>query len=212
MYRDVIKRKLDIIGSTIALFLCFPTLLLIALAVKVELGKPVLFRQKRVGKDNQIFTLYKFRTMTMERDKTGRLLPNEARYTKLGSLLRSTSLDELPELINILKGDISFIGPRPLVRKYLPYYTDFELQRHKIKGGLIPPEVMYGEITPSWERQFEMDVDYVNHITFLRDVRILLSALRCIRKRISTQYGTYVRRSLHEERKYIKRDESQLKI
>lgn len=201
MYRNNIKRKLDIVLSLLALILGFPILILIAITVRIELGTPVLFRQRRVGKDNQLFTLYKFRTMTLERDKNGRLLSNEARYTKLGSFLRATSLDELPELINILKGDISIVGPRPLVKKYLPYYTEFELQRHKIRGGLIPPEVLYGEIKPSWERQFEIDVDYVDHVSFLRDVRIILSAIRCIIRRSSSGYGTYFRNSLHVERR-----------
>jgi undecaprenyl phosphate N,N'-diacetylbacillosamine 1-phosphate transferase len=178
-----------------------PFFMIISLLVRIKLGRPILFKQLRVSKNNETFTMYKFRTMRDIRDDNGNLLPNELRQTKFGSFLRSTSFDEFPELWNILKGDISFVGPRPLVPEYLPYYTEYELQRHKVRGGLIPPEVLYGDITPTWQQQFEYEIDYANHVSFLLDFKIMIASLKGIFKRNAIQYGNYNRESFFQERR-----------
>lgn len=201
MYGKVIKRILDILFSSITLIIFSPLLLIVALLIAVNMGTPVLFKQKRVGKNEKIFMMYKFRSMNDKRDKNGNLLPDNQRVTKLGKLLRGSSLDELPELINVLKGDISIIGPRPLLVEYLPYYTDYERQRHKVRGGLTVPEVLYDNITPTWEEQFKYEVDYANNVTFFTDIKILIKTVTGVFKRGSEGYGEYVRRSLIEERK-----------
>jgi len=201
MYCNYIKRILDIICSLLSIIICFPIFIMISILVRIKLGKPILFKQLRVSKNDKIFTIYKFRTMTEERDKSGVLLPNEKRLTRFGSFLRSTSLDELLELINILKGDISIIGPRPLIKEYLPIYSEYELQRHKVRGGLIPPEVLYGNIIPTWEQQFEYEVHYANNVSFLLDIKIIVKTLKGVFKRTSIDYGNYIRGSLLDERK-----------
>jgi len=200
MYCSYIKRILDISCSFLSTIICLPIFLIISILIRIKLGKPILFTQSRVSRNNNIFTMYKFRTMTEERDKSGKLLPNERRFTKFGSFLRSTSLDELPELINILKGDISIIGPRPLIKEYLPLYSKYELQRHKVRGGLIPPEVLYGNITPTWEQQFKYEVHYANNVSFFLDLKIIVRTLKGVFKRSSIDYGNYIRGSLFEER------------
>ncbi|MBH1939410.1 sugar transferase [Mobilitalea sibirica] len=200
MYYRFIKRSIDFMIALLAIALVGPFMIIIYILVRINLGKPVLFQQERIGKDNHLFTIYKFRTMSEEKDEKGALLPNEARLSKFGSFLRSSSLDELPELINILKGELSFIGPRPLVAEYLPYFTEYELQRHKVRGGLIPPEVLYGNITPTWEQQFEYEVSYAQKVTFYQDVRIAFAASRGILQRSKIKYGNYKRPSLNEER------------
>lgn len=203
MYRKYIKRILDIIGSVFTILICIPIFIVIGLLVRIKLGKPILFKQDRVSKNNRVFTMYKFRTMLNSKDVNGNLLPNDLRETKFGSFLRSTSLDELPELVNILKGDISFVGPRPLIAEYLPLYTEYELQRHKVPGGLIPPEVLYGDITPTWQQQFEYEVYYANHVSFLLDIRILATSIKGVLKRRSIHYGNYNRDSFFEERRRL---------
>src|SRR5699024_4091711 len=150
MYRKYIKRLLDIVLSLFALILLGPIFIIVFLLVRKKLGKPAIFKQKRPGKNEQIFTMYKFRTMTNEKDNHGELLPDSRRTTRFGNLLRQTSLDELPELINILKGDMSIVGPRPLVIKYLPYYTDYERQRHNIRPGLTGLSQVNGRNLLSW--------------------------------------------------------------
>ena len=150
MYSKYIKRILDIGCSFIGIIICIPFFAILAVIIRINLGKPILFKQYRVSKKNKIFKMYKFRTMKDIRDELGNLLPNESRFTKLGSILRSSSIDELPELLNILKGNISLVGPRPLIVEYLPLYTQYEMQRLNVRGGLIPPEVLYGNITPTW--------------------------------------------------------------
>lgn len=201
MYSKYIKRILDIGGSILAIIMGIPFFMIISLLVRIKLGRPILFKQLRVSKNNETFTMYKFRTMRDIRDDNGNLLPNELRQTKFGSFLRSTSFDEFPELWNILKGDISFVGPRPLVPEYLPYYTEYELQRHKVRGGLIPPEVLYGDITPTWQQQFEYEIDYANHVSFLLDFKIMIASLKGIFKRNAIQYGNYNRESFFQERR-----------
>lgn len=177
IYEKYIKRLLDIIFSFFALVLLSWLYLIIAVLVRIKLGSPVIFTQKRPGKDEKIFKLYKFRTMTDERDEDGKLLPDEVRLTKFGKILRKTSLDELPELFNILKGDMSIIGPRPLLIKYLPLYNDKQKRRHEVRPGLSGYAQVNGRNTISWEHKFEMDVEYVDYITFLGDVKILFSTI-----------------------------------
>jgi undecaprenyl phosphate N,N'-diacetylbacillosamine 1-phosphate transferase len=201
LYSKYIKRIFDIGSSILAIIMCIPFFMIISLFVWINLGRPIIFKQLRVSKDNKIFTMYKFRTMRDIRDANGNLLPNELRQTKFGSFLRSTSIDELPELWNILKGDISFVGPRPLIPEYLPYYTEYELQRHKVRGGLIPPEVLYGDITPTWQQQFEYEIYYASHVSFLLDFKIIIASLKSVFKRNSIHYGNYNRESFFQERK-----------
>lgn len=201
MYRKYIKRVLDISLSLLAIMILSPILIAISIMVRCKLGKPIFFKQKRVGKDEKIFSIYKFRTMTDDRDFAGNLLPDEKRITPFGSMLRSTSLDELPELLNVIKGDISIVGPRPLPVEYLPYYTDHEKERHSVRGGLTIPEVMYGNVTPTWEEQFRYEVLYVKNLSFVLDVKIIVSTIRILFKRVGEHYGNEVRIPLAEERK-----------
>lgn len=208
MYGKYIKRLLDIICSLSAIIVLSPVLIIVSVLVRIKLGLPIIFKQQRVGKDERIFTMYKFRTMTDERDENGNLLPNEARFTKFGSILRATSLDELPELINILNGDISIVGPRSLLVDYLPYYTECERQRHKVRGGLTPPEVLYDNITPTWEKQFEYEVHYANNVSLMLDVRIVFATIKGVSKRNAVDYGNYVRGSFSEERENSCKDGS----
>ena len=151
--------------------------IIVAVLVRIKLGSPVLFTQDRPGKNEKIFKLYKFRTMTDRRDENGALLPDDVRLTKFGRLLRATSLDELPEAFNILKGDMSVIGPRPLLVKYLPLYSEEQRRRHEVRPGLSGYAQVHGRNAVSWEARFEMDVAYVDHITFLGDVRIILDTV-----------------------------------
>lgn len=174
IYEAVFKRVLDIIFSLVATILLFIPSIIISVLVKIKLGSPVFFRQSRPGKNEKIFELYKFRTMTDKRDTEGNLLPDRERLTKFGRKLRSTSLDELPEIINILKGDMSFVGPRPLSIKYLPYYTEEEKHRHDVRPGLTGLAQVNGRNSLSWEDKFKLDLSYVNKITFLTDLKILL--------------------------------------
>ena len=183
IYRRFFKRPLDIILALVAITLLSPVLLLVTLLVRINLGSPIIFKQHRPGMNEQIFTMYKFRTMTDERDTNGELLPNRVRLTNFGRFLRSTSLDELPELLNILKGDMSFIGPRPLVTEYLPYYTDEERTRHSVKPGLSGLAQINGRNIASWEQRFRYDIDYVNNITFLGDLRIIVKTMLKVIKR-----------------------------
>lgn len=183
IYKKYVKRPLDILISLLALILLSPLLLCIALLVKVKLGNPIIFKQKRPGLNERIFTLYKFRTMTDEKDESGELLPDKERLTKFGKFLRSTSLDELPELINILKGDMSFVGPRPLSVKYLPYYYDNERKRHCVRPGLTGLAQINGRNKASWEERFSLDEEYVDNLTFMMDVKILLKTVLVVFKR-----------------------------
>lgn len=200
MYEKYIKRILDFVLALSALIVISPVLLIIAILVKCNLGSPVIFRQERVGKDERIFTMYKFRTMSDKTDANGELLSDEQRHTNFGDILRSTSLDELPELFNILKGDLAIVGPRPLLVSYLPYYTEEERIRHTVRGGLTQPEVMHGLVTPTWEEQFRFEIEYVKNVSFLTDMRIILATIAIVFKRVETDYGGTVRRPLNEER------------
>lgn len=174
MYAKYIKRILDFILSLIALIVLSPVLLVVAILVRIKLGSPIIFKQQRPGKDEKIFTLYKFRTMTDKKDENGNLLPDSERLTKFGKVLRSTSLDELPELVNILKGDMSIVGPRPLLVKYLPYYTEEERHRHDVRPGLTGLAQVSGRNNLNWDERFGKDIEYVNKITFFGDLKIFI--------------------------------------
>lgn len=182
MYKYV-KRILDIISSLLAIIILSPLLAVTSVLVKTKLGSPVLFRQERPGKDEKIFTLMKFRTMTDERDENGELLPDEVRLTKFGKFLRSTSVDELPELFNILKGDMSVIGPRPLLVKYLPRYNEHQHRRHEVKPGLSGWAQVNGRNAISWEEKFDFDVEYVDNYSLLMDIKVLFMTVANVLKR-----------------------------
>lgn len=176
-YERFIKRFFDVLLCSIAL-VCFCWLYaIIAILVRVKLGSPVLFSQERPGKGEKIFRLYKFRSMTDERDAEGNLLPDEVRLTKFGKFLRSTSLDELPELFNIIKGDMSIIGPRPLLVRYLPYYTEEEHHRHDVRPGLTGLAQVKGRNFITWEETFQYDLEYANHCSFVMDAKIFMGTV-----------------------------------
>ena len=183
VYERYIKRLLDVVLSGMALVVLSPVLLLTALLVRTKLGSPVVFCQERPGKNEQIFKLYKFRTMTDERDEHGQLLPDEVRLTKFGRLLRSTSLDELPELWNIFRGDMSIVGPRPLLVKYLPLYNESQKHRHDVTPGLTGWAQVNGRNAISWEEKFELDVWYTKHIRLALDVKIVFMTVMKVFRR-----------------------------
>lgn len=177
MYAKYIKRPMDFILSLVAIICLSWLMVIIAVLVRIKLGSPVLFAQERPGKNEKIFKMYKFRSMTDERDENGRLLPDEVRLTKFGKLLRKTSLDELPELFCILKGDMSIVGPRPLLVEYLPRYNEHQRRRHEVCPGLSGLAQVNGRNAISWEEKFDWDVRYVDNITFLGDIKIILLTL-----------------------------------
>ena len=178
IYRKYFKRPMDIILSLIALIVLSPILLIVALLVRIKLGSPVIFKQQRPGLNEKIFIMYKFRTMTDERDENGELLPDGIRLTKFGRFLRSTSLDELPELFNILKGDMSVIGPRPLLVEYLPLYDEYQKRRHEVRPGLSGLAQVSGRNAINWEDKFNLDVEYVDNISFFGDWKIIFLTLK----------------------------------
>ncbi len=188
MYK-YIKRALDFCAALGAIIVLSPILLIVALLVKTKLGSPILFKQERPGMidsktgEEKIFTLCKFRTMTDERDENGELLPDEIRLTKFGQFLRSTSIDELPEFINILKGDMSFIGPRPLLVRYLPLYSEEQHRRHLVRPGLSGWAQVNGRNTVSWQEKFNLDVEYVDKMSFSLDVKIFFMTIMSVLKR-----------------------------
>lgn len=177
IYQKYAKRILDITLSGAAIIVLSPVMGVTAILVKKKLGSPVIFKQKRPGKDEKIFTMYKFRTMTDERDEKGELLPDSIRLTKFGKMLRSTSLDELPELFNIFKGDMSIIGPRPLLVQYLPLYNEKQKRRHDVRPGLSGLAQVNGRNAITWEEKFSYDVEYVEKVSFTLDVRIVLKTM-----------------------------------
>lgn len=183
MYKKYIKRILDIILSLIAIIITLPIFLIVGILILIFIGQPAIFRQKRPGKNEKIFTMYKFRTMTNKKDEDGNLLPDELRLTKLGNFLRKTSLDEIPEFINILKGDMSFVGPRPLLVEYLPYYTEEENHRHDVRPGLTGLAQVNGRNNLDWNDKFQKDLEYVNNITFINDVKIIIDTIKIVFKR-----------------------------
>lgn len=192
MYRFFIKRCLDFVLSLLALILLSPVLLIVAVLVRIKLGTPVIFKQERPGRNEKIFRMYKFRTMTDQKDNEGRLLPDEIRLTSFGKKLRSTSLDELPELFNILKGDMSIVGPRPLLVRYLPLYNERQRHRHDVRPGFTGLAQVNGRNSISWEEKFEWDVKYVEKLSFGLDVKIILQTVKTVLKREGISSGTSV--------------------
>lgn len=189
MYKNHIKRILDILLSFCGILILSPVYLILWILVRCRLGKPALFTQERPGREERIFRLYKFRSMTDERDDNGRLLPDEVRLTRFGKILRSTSLDELPELFNILKGDMSLIGPRPLLVRYLPYYTKEERRRHDVRPGLTGLAQVNGRNALGWEDRFAFDLEYVDNCSFFMDLKVLGMTVGKVLKRSGTLSG-----------------------
>ena len=183
IYRKYIKRVLDVIISAVTLLLLSPVLIITALLVRVKLGSPVIFKQERPGLNGRIFKMYKFRTMTDERDSEGKLLSDEQRLTHFGNVLRSTSLDELPELWNILKGDMSLIGPRPLLVKYLPLYSERQSHRHDVRPGITGYAQVHGRNKLDWPERFEMDVYYTENLSFKMDLKIVADTVGVVLSR-----------------------------
>ncbi len=180
IYRRFVKRLLDVLVAGGLLAVLWPVFLVLMLLVRVKLGSPVFFHQDRPGRDEKIFRLYKFRSMTDERDADGKLLPDSVRLTKFGRLLRRTSLDELPELWNIFKGDMSLIGPRPLLVEYLPWYTEEERLRHTVRPGLTGLAQASGRNFLDWDKRLAKDVEYVRHLSFLMDVKVIFLTIKTI--------------------------------
>ncbi len=180
MYRHFFKRLLDILISGVFIILFCWLYIILAILVRVKLGSPVLFRQQRPGKDEKIFNMIKFRTMTDKRDAEGKLLPDKERLTSFGLFLRKTSLDELPEMFCILKGDMSFIGPRPLLVEYLPYYTEREKLRHKVRPGLTGLAQASGRNSVDWDTRFELDATYVENLSFLMDLKVIVMTFKTV--------------------------------
>lgn len=198
LYRDYIKRFLDIVLSVGAIVVLSPVMAVTAVLVRVKLGSPVIFKQKRPGKDEKIFEMYKFRSMTDARDENGELLPDEVRLTSFGKKLRASSLDELPELFNILKGDMSVVGPRPLLVQYLPLYNAQQKRRHEVRPGVTEYAQVHGRNAITWEEKFEKDVYYVDHISFWGDWKIILQTIRAVVKKEGISSETSVTMELFE--------------
>lgn len=192
IYRRFIKRPMDFIFSLMAIIVLSPVLITVAILVRYKLESPVLFKQNRPGFDEKIFTMYKFRTMTNDKDENGVLLPDSIRLTKFGKMLRATSLDELPELLNILKGDMSIIGPRPLLIEYLSLYNDQQKRRHEVRPGLSGLAQVNGRNAISWEAKFKLDVEYVDNISFLGDWKLILKTIKKVLVKESISSDTSV--------------------
>ena len=183
IYRKVGKRAFDVSASSTLIVVLSPVLISTALILRKQNGKPVIYKVKRPGKNGEVFTMYKFRSMTNEKDEKGELLPDHMRITPVGRFIRKTSIDELPELFNIMKGDMSFVGPRPLSVKYLPYYNKYEMRRHDVKPGLTGLAQINGRNTVSWEERFDYDIQYVENYSFIMDIFILFKTLIITLKR-----------------------------
>ena len=203
MYK-VFKRIFDFVSALLLLIVISPIFLILALLVRVNLGKPIFFKQTRSGRGMKSFGMTKFRTMTDGRDEQGNLLPDEQRATKFGKWLRSTSLDELPELINIIKGEMSVIGPRPLYPRYNDYFTEEEKKRFLVRGGLITPDSVDPDPVISWDKEFQYDADYAENLSFKKDFWVLIGVFRILFKRNTTNYGAFVRKPLDVERANMK--------
>lgn len=183
IYRRFFKRPMDLILSLMAIIILSPVLIVVTFLIRIKLGNPVLFKQKRPGLNGEIFTIYKFRTMTDEKDENDELLPNRMRLTKFGRILRGTSLDELPELFNIIKGDMSIIGPRPLLIEYLPLYNEKQKHRNDVRPGLSGLAQVNGRNAISWEQKFDYDIEYVETISFLLDFKLIVQTFLKVFKR-----------------------------
>jgi len=205
LYRRYVKRFLDIIVSLASIIVLSPIMLVIAVLVRINLGSPIIFTQKRAGLHGKVFTLYKFRSMTNEVDEQGELLSNKQRLTRFGKMLRSTSMDELPELFNILMGDMSLIGPRPLLEEYLPRYNDEQMKRHSVRPGLTSLTAVNGRASLSWDERLSMDVWYVKNVSVFLDCKILIKTIVTVFKRenISSNRGKFMGSSKENESKSI---------
>ena len=192
MYKLFFKRFLDFILSLVAIIILSPVYIIVAILVRIKLGSPVIFTQERPGKDEKIFKMYKFRSMTSERDEEGNLLPDEVRLTSFGKKLRSTSLDELPELFNILKGDMSIVGPRPLLVQYLPLYNAHQRHRHDVKPGLTGLAQASGRNALTWEEKFNLDVEYTRKYSFLFDIKVILMTIKSVLRKEGISSDTSV--------------------
>lgn len=206
MYRRYFKRPMDFILSLLAIVFLSPVLLVVALLVRFKLGGPVIFKQKRPGLNEKVFTMYKFRTMTEQRDDNGELLSDRVRLTSFGKKLRASSLDELPELFNILKGDMSIIGPRPLLVEYLPLYNEHQKRRHDVRPGLSGLAQIGGRNAIEWEDKFNLDVEYVDSISFFGDWKIIFITLKKVFIRQGISSGTSATMEYFEGSK-VKNDE-----
>ena len=204
MYKTF-KRCFDFVSALLLLILISPIFILLAILVRINLGSPIFFHQTRTGKDMRPFGMTKFRTMIDKRDADGNLLPDKDRSTKFGNWLRSTSLDELPELLNIIKGDMSVIGPRPLYSKYNDYYTDEEKKRFLVRGGLVTPDSVDPDPVISWDKQFRYEADYAENLSLKKDINIFIGVFRILFKRNTTNYGAYTRKPLDVERANMKK-------
>ena len=207
MYKFFFKRILDVICSLIVLVFFFWLFALVALLVRIKIGAPIIFKQTRVGKGEKLFALYKFRSMSNERDEKGNLLPDKDRLSRFGKILRSTSLDELPEVLNILKGDMSIIGPRPWGPAYLPYYSEVEKHRHDVRPGLSGLAQVNGRTAANWDNRLKYDIEYVNHVSFKLDLKILLLTVRKVFSRadvvdaeVQGNFDDYRRKKLDKEK------------
>ena len=204
MYERFFKRVFDCILSGIALIVLSPVILITAILVRIKLGSPVIFKQERPGKDEKLFKLFKFRSMTDERDEKGNLLPDEKRLPRFGRILRTTSLDELPELVNIFKGDMAIVGPRPLLVRYLPFYKPEERVRHSVRPGLTGLAQINGRNNLDWDERIGLDVQYVKKITFLGDLKIILQTVGKVLRRSDIASGEQlIMQDLDKERAWM---------
>lgn len=194
------KRLFDFISSFLLLLVVSPAFIILMILVRIKLGSPIFFKQERTGRNGRHFQMIKFRTMIDKKDNKGKQLPDDERLTPFGRFLRSKSIDELPELLNIIKGDMAVIGPRPIPSCYDPYYSERERLRFRVRGGLIPPDSIDPNPIISWDKQFEYEVEYANHLTFKSDLKIFLNAFRIVFQRSKTDYGSFIRPTLIEER------------
>ncbi len=207
MYKKIFKRLIDIILSLLGIIILSPIIIILAILVKSKLGSPIIFSQERPGKNEKIFKMYKFRTMTDERDDSGNLLPDSERLPKFGRALRGTSLDELPELWNILKGEMSIVGPRPLSPKYLEFYSKEERRRHEVCPGLTGLAQVNGRNSISWDDKLKLDIKYINEISFIGDFRIILKTIKKVIWKEDIGQGEEIPVSLHIERSKKNDDE-----
>lgn len=194
-YCRYIKRVLDTTFALLAMIVLSWLYALIAVAIRAQMGGPVIFRQERPGKNEKIFKLYKFRTMTEKRDENGNLMPDEIRLTRLGLFLRSTSLDELPQLLNIVRGDMAIVGPRPLMVRYLPYYTKEERHRHDVRPGLTGLAQINGRNSVKWEEKFDMDLNYIKCVSFTNDFRIIAATIKAVATRRNIDVGSFIEKN-----------------
>lgn len=204
MIYKAFKRAFDFTAALLLFIIISPIFLVLIIFARISIGSPIFFHQERSGKDEKPFGLIKFRTMTNATGQDGKLLPDYERLTRFGRFLRNYSLDELPELLNIIKGDMAVIGPRPLYLKYNPYYTEYERKRNKVRGGLIPPESLYHDSFLTWDKQLKYEADYAENLSLALDVKILISVFKTILRRNKDDYGAYSRKPLDVEREIIK--------